>query len=79
MKQTPAWEQRLRDLLGTDLPANELRRLAHTDAQLRLTVAHDRASRETLVNGVRRVIYNDPDGNDVGFGGAPSGDSHDRP
>jgi hypothetical protein len=30
------------------------------------------ASRETLVNGVRRVIYNDPDGNDVGFGGLSS-------
>jgi catechol 2,3-dioxygenase-like lactoylglutathione lyase family enzyme len=27
--------------------------------------------RETLSNGVRRVIYNDPDGNEVGFGGAP--------
>jgi hypothetical protein len=26
---------------------------------------------ETLSNGVRRVIYNDPDGNEVGFGGAP--------
>jgi catechol 2,3-dioxygenase-like lactoylglutathione lyase family enzyme len=26
--------------------------------------------RETLSNGVRRVIYNDPDGNEVGFGGA---------
>jgi predicted enzyme related to lactoylglutathione lyase len=29
------------------------------------------AIRETLSNGVRRVIYNDPDGNEVGFGGAP--------
>jgi len=27
---------------------------------------------ETLTNGVRKVIYNDPDGNEVGFGGAPS-------
>ena len=27
---------------------------------------------ETLSNGVRRVIYNDPDGNEVGFGGAPT-------
>jgi catechol 2,3-dioxygenase-like lactoylglutathione lyase family enzyme len=26
---------------------------------------------ETLSNGVRRVVYNDPDGNEVGFGGAP--------
>jgi catechol 2,3-dioxygenase-like lactoylglutathione lyase family enzyme len=29
------------------------------------------AKRETLSNGVRRVIYNDPDGNEIGFGGAP--------
>ncbi len=27
--------------------------------------------RETLSNGVRRVIYLDPDRNEVGFGGAP--------
>lgn len=26
---------------------------------------------ETLPNGVRKVIYNDPDGNEIGFGGAP--------
>ncbi|GIJ12902.1 VOC family protein [Micromonospora andamanensis] len=29
------------------------------------------ASRETYENGVRKVIYRDPDGNEVGFGGAP--------
>lgn len=42
MNQSSACEQRLRDLLGTDLSASELRRLAHADAQLRLTAAHDR-------------------------------------
>lgn len=42
MNQSSACEQRLRDLLGTDLPANELRRLAHADTQLRLAAAHDR-------------------------------------
>ena len=26
---------------------------------------------ETLSNGVHRTIYNDPDGNKVGFGGDP--------
>jgi catechol 2,3-dioxygenase-like lactoylglutathione lyase family enzyme len=26
---------------------------------------------EALGNGVRRVVYRDPDGNEVGFGGAP--------
>jgi hypothetical protein len=28
------------------------------------------ATLETLANGVRKVIYHDPDGNDIGFGGA---------
>lgn len=27
---------------------------------------------ETLANGVRKVIYHDPDGNKIEFGGAPS-------
>jgi predicted enzyme related to lactoylglutathione lyase len=27
--------------------------------------------RETYSNGVRKVIYCDPDGNEIGFGGAP--------
>jgi catechol 2,3-dioxygenase-like lactoylglutathione lyase family enzyme len=29
------------------------------------------AERETYSNGVRKVTYRDPDGNEVGFGGAP--------
>jgi catechol 2,3-dioxygenase-like lactoylglutathione lyase family enzyme len=29
--------------------------------------------RETLANGVRKAIFRDPDGNEVGFGGAPPG------
>jgi hypothetical protein len=29
------------------------------------------AERETYDNGVRKVIYRDPDGNEIGFGGAP--------
>jgi len=28
------------------------------------------AARETYENGVRKVIYRDPDGNEIGFGGA---------
>ncbi|MBL3671573.1 VOC family protein [Streptomyces sp. M2CJ-2] len=28
-------------------------------------------SRETYSNGVRKVTYQDPDGNEIGFGGAP--------
>ncbi|MFD9392184.1 VOC family protein [Streptomyces sp. NPDC060000] len=27
--------------------------------------------RETYANGVRKVTYHDPDGNELGFGGAP--------
>ncbi len=29
------------------------------------------ASQETYGNGVRKVIYRDPDGNEIGLGGAP--------
>jgi hypothetical protein len=29
------------------------------------------AERETYSNGVRKITYRDPDGNEVGFGGAP--------
>jgi len=29
------------------------------------------AKRETYGNGVRKVTYRDPDGNEIGFGGAP--------
>jgi catechol 2,3-dioxygenase-like lactoylglutathione lyase family enzyme len=28
-------------------------------------------ARETYSNGVRKVVYRDPDGNELGFGGAP--------
>jgi hypothetical protein len=30
------------------------------------------AERETYDNGVRKVTYRDPDGNEIGFGGAPT-------
>jgi hypothetical protein len=26
---------------------------------------------ETYANGVRKITYRDPDGNEIGFGGAP--------
>jgi len=29
------------------------------------------AERETYANGVRKVTYRDPDGNEIGFGGPP--------
>jgi catechol 2,3-dioxygenase-like lactoylglutathione lyase family enzyme len=31
------------------------------------------AKRETYSNGVRKAVYCDPDGNEIGFGGVPSG------
>ncbi|MET8066079.1 VOC family protein [Micromonospora sp. NPDC005686] len=30
------------------------------------------ATRETYDNGVRKVIFHDPDGNEIGFGGGPA-------
>jgi catechol 2,3-dioxygenase-like lactoylglutathione lyase family enzyme len=30
------------------------------------------AERETYANGVRKAIFRDPDGNEIGFGGAPA-------
>ncbi|MEU7029077.1 VOC family protein [Streptomyces sp. SBR177] len=31
------------------------------------------AQRETYANGVRKATFRDPDGNEIGFGGAPEG------
>ncbi|SHI13750.1 VOC family protein [Streptomyces sp. 3214.6] len=31
--------------------------------------------RETYANGVRKITYRDPDGNEIGFGGAPTAGS----
>lgn len=31
----------------------------------------DPLTRETYPNGVRKITYRDPDGNEIGFGGAP--------
>ncbi len=31
----------------------------------------DPVKRETYANGVRKTTYRDPDGNEIGFGGAP--------
>jgi len=31
----------------------------------------DAVKRETYSNGVRKTTYRDPDGNEIGFGGAP--------
>ena len=45
------------------------------DFEVRLQGIADRglepALRETYSNGVRKTTYRDPDGNEIGFGGAP--------
>jgi catechol 2,3-dioxygenase-like lactoylglutathione lyase family enzyme len=43
------------------------------DAQLAAVAARglDPDEIETYANGVRKALYRDPDGNEVGFGGAP--------
>jgi hypothetical protein len=43
------------------------------DAQIAQIAARglEPAVRETYSNGVRKVTYRDPDGNEIGFGGAP--------
>ncbi|MBV8951470.1 MAG: VOC family protein [Actinobacteria bacterium] len=33
----------------------------------------DPVERETYDNGVRKITYRDPDGNQIGFGGGPAG------
>jgi hypothetical protein len=45
------------------------------DAQVAAIAARslEPSERDTLSNGVRKVTYRDPDGNEVGFGGAPLG------
>jgi hypothetical protein len=47
--------------------------LEDLDAHVDATAARglEPAERETYSDGVRKVLYRDPDGNDVGFGGAP--------
>jgi catechol 2,3-dioxygenase-like lactoylglutathione lyase family enzyme len=45
------------------------------DLEARVAAIADRGlepdERETYANGVRKAIYRDPDGNELGFGGAP--------
>lgn len=45
------------------------------DATVTATAARglEPSERETYGNGVRKATYRDPDGNEIGFGGAPAG------
>jgi catechol 2,3-dioxygenase-like lactoylglutathione lyase family enzyme len=47
--------------------------LEDLDAQVAAVAARglEPDARETYSNGVRKVLYRDPDGNELGFGGAP--------
>jgi catechol 2,3-dioxygenase-like lactoylglutathione lyase family enzyme len=47
--------------------------LADLDAHMAATAARGLQpdERETYANGVRKVLYRDPDGNELGFAGAP--------
>jgi hypothetical protein len=46
------------------------------DLDARVAAMADRgvepAQREAYDNGVRKITYRDPDGNEIGFGGAPA-------
>ena len=44
------------------------------EARVRAIADHglEPAGRETYSNGVRKVTYRDPDGNEIGFGGGPA-------
>lgn len=48
--------------------------LGYLDAQVAAIAARGLKpdDRETHSNGVRKVLYREPDGNEVGFGGAPA-------
>jgi hypothetical protein len=36
------------------------------------------AETETYANGVPKLTYRDPDGNEIGYGGAPAGSAQER-
>jgi hypothetical protein len=49
MRQRRLCEQRLRQLIGADLPAEQVERLAHVDALLRFAADHDRVEGARLL------------------------------
>jgi catechol 2,3-dioxygenase-like lactoylglutathione lyase family enzyme len=60
--------------LRPDHAGHAMHTLLVDDLDARVTQAADRgiepAKRETYDNGVRKITYHDPDGNEIGFGGA---------
>jgi catechol 2,3-dioxygenase-like lactoylglutathione lyase family enzyme len=76
------WEVAEHRFLYIDLRPEHAGHAMHTlfvdDFDERMRQIADRgiepAQRETYQNGVRKWTYRDPDGNEIGFGGAPVGD-----
>jgi hypothetical protein len=66
-----AWYERL---LGA--PPSFLPNDTEGDFDARISQIAERglepAERETYANGVRKATFRDPDGNEIGFGGAPA-------
>ena len=74
------WELAENRYLYIDVRPEHAGHAMHTlfvdDLDARVRAIADRgiepADRETYSNGVRKVTYRDPDGNEIGFGGGPA-------
>jgi hypothetical protein len=74
------WELAANRFLYIDVRPDSAGHAMHTlfvddfDALLRETAGRgiEPAEQETYSNGVRKAIYRDPDGNQIGFGGGPA-------
>jgi hypothetical protein len=53
MRQSQPREHRLRQLIGTDIPADEVERLTRVDALLRLAADHDRVEGQVFCFALR--------------------------
>ena len=58
-----------------DVPLQERRRLLESIVDEIESRGIKAANKETYKNGVRKVTFRDPDGNEIGFGGAPLEDA----
>ena len=73
------WELAEHRLVAIEQNADHAGHAIHTvfvedfDALVREIAARgiDPVKRETYENGVRKALFRDPDGNEIGFGGAP--------
>jgi predicted enzyme related to lactoylglutathione lyase len=69
------WEPAEHRSVATEHAGHAMHTIFVDDFDARLAQIADRGleptKRETYSNGVRKAIYCDPDGNEIGFGGAP--------